>query len=98
MPEPDHSPWEGAMLELRTLGGLELRRAGDGPSAPVALQTKRLVLLAYLTSAPSTGFRRRDSVLAFFWPDLDQEHARGALRQALHTLRSTLGEGVIRTR
>jgi serine/threonine-protein kinase len=98
MPEPDHSPWEGAMLELRTLGGLELRRAGDGPSAPVALQTKRLVLLAHLTSAPSAGFRRRDSVLALFWPDLDQEHARGALRQALHTLRSTLGEGVIRAR
>jgi serine/threonine-protein kinase len=86
------------MLELRTLGALELRRVGDSAPAPVALQTKRLVLLAHLRSAPSAGFRRRDSVLALFWPDLDQEHARGALRQALHALRSTLGEGVIHTR
>ena len=86
------------MLELRTLGGLELCRAGDGPSAPVALQTKRLVLLAHLAASPPGGFRRRDSLLALFWPDLDQEHARGALRQALHALRSTLGDGVIRTR
>lgn len=86
------------MLELRTLGGLELRQAGDGTSASIALQTKRLVLLAHLAAAPSGGFRRRDSVLALFWPDLDQEHARGALRQALHALRGTLGDGVIRTR
>ena len=86
------------MLELRTLGGLELHRAGDSTSAPVALQTKRLVLLAHLASTPSGGFRRRDSVLALFWPNLDQEHARGALRQALHALRNALGDGVIRTR
>ncbi len=86
------------MLELRTLGGLELRRVGDGKSAPIPLQTKRLVLLAHLAATPSGGFCRRDSVLALFWPDLDQEHARGALRQALHTLRSTLGDGVIHTR
>lgn len=86
------------MLELHTLGGLELRQAGGGPSASIAMQTKRLVLLAYLAASPSGGFRRRDSVLALFWPDLDQEHARGALRQALHALRSALGDGVIRTR
>jgi eukaryotic-like serine/threonine-protein kinase len=87
------------MLELRTLGGLELRRVSEGESPqPIALQTKRLVLLAYLAASPSNSLRRRDSLLGLFWPELDQEHARGALRQALHTLRSTLGEGVILTR
>jgi serine/threonine-protein kinase len=62
------------------------------------LQTKRLVLLAHLAAFPARAFRRRDSLLALFWPELDQEHARGALRQALHALRTALGDGVILTR
>ena len=86
------------MLELRLLGGLGLRRANVGGASDIALQSKRLVLLAYLATAPVHTPRRRDSLLALFWPDLDQEHARGALRQALHALRSTLGESVILTR
>lgn len=86
------------MLELRTLGGLELRRTGEGTPGPIALQTKRLVLLAHLASAPSRAFRRRDPLLALFWPGLDEDHARGALRQALHSLRTALGEGVVLTR
>lgn len=86
------------MLELRTLGGLELRRTDGGAAGPLALQTKRLVLLAHLAAVPADSFRRRDSLLGLFWPELDQTHARGALRQALHTLRTALGEGVVVTR
>ena len=86
------------MIELRLLGGLGLRRADEGGASGIALQSKRLVLLAYLATAPAHTPRRRDSLLALFWPELDQEHARGALRQALHALRSALGENVIRTR
>jgi serine/threonine-protein kinase len=86
------------MLELRTLGGLELRRSAGGTVHPVPLQTKRLALLAYLASAPSGDFRRRDSLLALFWPELDQEHARGALRQAVHALRRALADDVVITR
>jgi len=41
---------------------------------------------------------RRDSLVALFWPELDQEHARAALRQALHGLRHALGDGVLVTR
>lgn len=86
------------MIELRTLGGLELRYRGE-PSPPSnGIQTKRLVLLAYLAAAPAGGFRRRDTLLGLFWPELDQEHARGSLRQALHTLRKALGDGAIVTR
>lgn len=86
------------MIELRTLGALELRYRGEPSPSPNAIQTKRLVLLAYLAAAPAGGFRRRDTTLGLFWPELDQEHARGSLRQALHTLRKALGEGAILTR
>jgi len=37
-------------------------------------------------------------VVAVFWPDLDQQHARGALRQAVHHLRNALGPEALRTR
>jgi DNA-binding SARP family transcriptional activator len=86
------------MLELRTLGGLELRRECEGNPHVIPLQLKRLVLLAYLAAAPGRTFRRRDAILGLFWPERDEGHARGSLRQALHSLRRGLGEGVILTR
>jgi serine/threonine-protein kinase len=86
------------MIELRTLGALELRYRGEPRPGGSALQSKRLVLLAYLAASPANGFRRRDTLLGLFWPELDQEHARGSLRQALHTMRKALGEGAIVTR
>ena len=58
-------------------------------------QPKRLALLAYLAVASPRRFHRRDSLLALFWPELDQEHARAALRRALYFLRSELGAEVV---
>jgi eukaryotic-like serine/threonine-protein kinase len=86
------------MIELRTLGALELR--GCDPQGVNALvsQPKRLGLLAYLAIATPRGFQRRDSLLALFWPESDQTHARAALRNALSFLRHQLGETVIVTR
>ena len=86
------------MFELRTLGGFELLRTVDGADHAIPMQAKRLALLAHLAALPPVSFRRRDTLLLLFWPDLDQEHSRGALRQALHFLRKTLGEGAILTR
>ncbi|HMU62265.1 MAG TPA: hypothetical protein PKA66_10815 [Gemmatimonadales bacterium] len=86
------------MIELRTLGGLELLQGGAGQPRAIPLQAKRLALLAYLATSSPNGFRRRDKVLALFWPDLDQGHARGALRQALHFIRKSLGDGAIVSR
>ena len=86
------------MLELRLLGGLDLRRAGDDPLTAVLAQPKRLALLAWLALAPGAGFVRRDSIAALLWPEQDQEHARGSLRQALRFLRRELGEDAIRNR
>src|SRR5205085_5937190 len=44
------------------------------------------------------GFHRRDALLALFWPELDEEHARDALSAALGFLRRALGTGVVVTR
>ena len=86
------------MIELRTLGALDLR-AEDGREVHTLLsQPKRLALLAYLALAGGERLHRRGTVVALFWPELDQEHARGALRQALRFLRRVLGDGVIVTR
>jgi len=86
------------MIRLRTLGGADLTDAEGRELRPVLAQPKRFALLAYLALASSSRFRRRDTVVALFWPELDQEHARGALRQALTFLRRELGDGVMVTR
>src|SRR5690242_11570734 len=83
------------MIELRMLGRLSLTGA-DGREVRTLLgQPRRFALLAYLAAATPSGFHRRDSLLALFWPELDQEHARTALRQALRVLRAALGSGVV---
>ena len=86
------------MIHLRTLGHLDLRDADGAEVRAIIGQPKRFALLAYLAQAGHQGFRRRDTITALFWPELDQEHARGALRQALRFLRRELGDGVIATR
>ena len=86
------------MIELRTLGGSDLRSEGGEELRAILAQPKRLGLLVHLALAGTSGFRRRDSLVAMFWPELDAEHARGALRQALRFLRRELGEGVVITR
>ena len=82
------------MLELRILGTPHVRRSEDATT--VALQPKRLALLAYLAVEASGRPCRRDSLVALFWPGLDGPHARNALSQALHGLRRGLGPGAVR--
>ena len=86
------------MIELRTLGGTSLRAPTGAELVPLLAQPKRLGLLAYLALAGRPGFCRRDTLVALFWPELDAEHARGALRQALRFLRRELGAGAVVTR
>lgn len=86
------------MIELRLLGVLDLRREGAEPFTAILSQPKRLALLAYLALAPEQSFRRRDSIAALLWPEQDQEHSRGSLRQALRFLRRELGDELIRNR
>ena len=86
------------MIEFRLLGTLHLSDAEGREVEGLLSRSRRLALLAYLAAATPRGLHRRDTLLALFWPELDQEHARAALRQALHVLRDALGDDVVVTR
>ncbi|MDQ3996671.1 MAG: hypothetical protein M3303_06585 [Gemmatimonadota bacterium] len=86
------------VVELRILGTVNLAGAGGREVRSVLAQPKRVALLAYIAAASPRRFHRRDSLVALFWPELDQEHARAALRQALHGLRRPLGDGTLESR
>ncbi len=83
------------MIEFRTLGRLELRDPEGRDLRAVFSASKLTALLSYLAIAPPRGFHRRDTLVALLWPELDQEHARGALRQALYTIRSSITDGTL---
>jgi TolB-like protein/DNA-binding SARP family transcriptional activator len=57
----------------------------------LASQRKALALLALLADAGDRGISR-DRVVAYLWPDSDEERARTALRQLVHVLRTLSGE------
>src|SRR2546425_4187486 len=86
------------VIELRLLGGLDLRRSDGRELDSILTQPKRVALLAFLAAATPYRLHRRDTLLGLFWPELDQEHARAALRQALHGLRQGLGADVLTSR
>jgi DNA-binding SARP family transcriptional activator/TolB-like protein/Tfp pilus assembly protein PilF len=84
-----------AGIRLTVLGRLDLTDSAGLEVRQVLTQPKRLTLLVYLALASAPHFRRRDTIVSLFWPELDDEHARGALRQALRYLRGALGPGVV---
>lgn len=87
------------MIELRMLGGCDLRdTTADTDIVSLLAQPKRLALVVYLALAEPRGFHRRDTLLALFWPEFDEKRARGALRRALHFVRTHLGEDVVEGR
>src|SRR2546425_1234364 len=86
------------MIELGLLGGLDLRRSDGRDLESILTQPKRVALLAFLAAATPYRLHRRDILLGLFWPELDQNHARAAVRQALHGLRQGLGTDVVTSR
>jgi DNA-binding SARP family transcriptional activator len=89
------------MIELRTLGAIDLCHADGTSVAAVLAQPRRLALLIYLVKAGAGAaptFHRRDALLALFWPEADTDSARGSLKVAIHFLRRALGDGVIVSR
>ena len=84
-----------SMFELQTLGGLDLRARDGAELRGLLAQPKRLALLIYLAVAQPRGFHRRDTLLALFWPELDQGRARAALRKAVLVVRHGLGPGAL---
>jgi len=86
------------VVDLRLFGPAEIVGSNGQSIDALRRQTKRLALLAYLAIARPHGFHRRDKLLALFWPELDEPHARNALSQALHVLRTSLCDDAIVTR
>src|SRR5947207_6706089 len=87
-----------SMIRFRMLGGVSLTAADGHEVRSLLAQPRRLALLAYLAAATPRDFQRRDSLVALFWPELDQKHARAALREALHVLRGAVGQGIVTRR
>ena len=87
-----------ALIELRTLGTLDLHSADGRELHSLLAQPKRVALLAYLCIAKPRGFHRRDKLLGLFWPNSDQDHARTSLRKSLHILRRALTDQAILSR
>ena len=85
------------MIRLRTLGGVDLVDSEGQELRALLAQPKRLALLTYLALATPRGFHRRDTLLALFWPEHDNEHARNSLSQSVHVLRRHLGPEALGT-
>ncbi len=83
------------MLRLTTLGAIDLRDRLGHPVREVLAQPKRVALLVHLAVEGRRAPVSRDRLLALFWPESDEAHARNTLSQALHHLRQALGPGVI---
>ncbi len=86
------------MIRFRLLGTVDLRDSEGRELRSVLRRPKLLALLGYLAAARPPGFHRRDTLVALFWPELDNAHARNALRQAVHALRQSLGHAVVLAR
>lgn len=73
-------------IEVTLLGSPRVVRDGE----PVAFDTRKaMALLAHLALAERP--RPREVVAELLWPGHDPDHARGALRRTLSTLRSAIG-------
>jgi DNA-binding SARP family transcriptional activator len=76
------------MLRLTMFGGVAVRATPDAAGA-ANLPRRTLALLVLIAATPEPGVSR-DTLLAYLWPESDDEHGRSALRQALHVLRRAL--------
>src|SRR5215831_9540843 len=80
----------GRVFRLRTFGGLSL---ADGGPSDIAIQRRRLAMLALLASAADRGLTR-DKLTAYLWPESSSDDARHSLEQLLYSLRRQLGTHV----
>jgi DNA-binding SARP family transcriptional activator len=82
------------VIRLSLLGQISLVADNDRQLRRVLAGDRRIGLLAYLALA-MPGTRRRDTILAMFWPESAHEEARHRLRQLLYILRTELGDGLL---
>lgn len=87
-----------AKLRLRLLGAPEFDGHGAEQATTLLSKSKSFALLVYLAMAGNAAFRRRDDILARFWPESDTPRARNALRQSLFLLKQHLPDGTLISR
>ena len=80
-------PRPAASLSIRLLGPLEVAVAGR----PIVVDTRKALAIVALVAAEGRPFARAE-LAAMFWPEADDEAARGALRRTLSALRTAVGE------
>jgi DNA-binding SARP family transcriptional activator len=76
-----------AMLEIRVIGELQVRIAGEPAELPASRRARSL--LGWLAAHP--GRHPRSRLAGLFWPDVLDASARASLRSAIWALRSVLG-------
>ncbi len=81
------------VLRLGLLGPPRIDRDGS----PVHFDTRKAVALLALVSLAEQPLSR-DRLAAMFWPDSDDERARGALRRTLSVTGAGVGEALVVTR
>src|SRR4051812_29546583 len=90
-------PDQPIVLEL--FGGVELKNVDRAAADGVLTQPRLIALMAFLALSPADRpYQRRDRLVGVLWPELDQTHARTALRKAVHALRAALGADAIQSR
>lgn len=84
---------------LQLLGGIDIRGLDRSAADALLGQPKLVGLVAYLAIQGADGrWLRRDRLVNLFWPELDQVHARAALRKAAHALRGAFGAEAVLSR
>ena len=78
-------------LDIHVLGPLEVLVDGS----PLRVDTRKALAIVALLAVEGRPYAR-DELTAMFWPESDDESARGAFRRTLSVLRSALGERWLR--
>lgn len=74
-------------LSIRVLGPLEVHAKGQ----PVVVDTRKALAILAVAAVEARPMAR-DELAVMFWPEADDESARGALRRTLSALRAALGD------
>jgi DNA-binding SARP family transcriptional activator len=77
------------MLRVYTFGRPHVR-GSEGLVSGSAGQPRRLAILALLATAGEQGLTR-EKVMAYLWPEAEEDRARRSLNQAIYALRQDLG-------
>jgi DNA-binding SARP family transcriptional activator len=85
------------MISVQTLGGVEIHGDAGSDDALLRGEPMRLALFIFL-AANGRRFLSRSHVASLFWPASDEARGRNALRQALHRIRSVLGNDIVEAR